>query len=520
MNPNQSLYFSKLSSMTLFKHKYIFYILTILVLALLPRLYKVNSYPPHLNWDEVSLGYNAYSILKTGKDEYVYLTTIPVKLFDLNSLSTKFVSIVSGSVSVVFIFLLLDLIFNHKPTSFVLALLYSICPWAIFLSRIALEANLFLCLFIACIYFLVVKKYSLSLIFYSLCLFTYNSSRVLLPFFIFLFAFTLIKSHVRFSSFITKHKYGLLFFLVCFVLFMAQTFNQSGQARYKWVSLLDQGAINQINQLRQVYPRILVNKVTYFLYQVISNYLSHFNPGFLFAKGGSHYQFNIPNFYLLSPFLLPFFIAGIFYFLKNRYYLPLFILLISPLPSSITRDAPHTLRSIVFLSSSTFISLVGLGSLLSRSFYKIVIVALFIGILSQISFWKKYKQYSVDYSSSWQYGYDQLTSYLKSNYSKYQHIYITKEYGEPHEFLMFYWPWPPSDYQLDTTKTWRFQSDWFWIDSFDKFTFVNDWDMPQVSIPNNSLVVTSPKNMATGNLNLLKTINYPDNSQTFLIFSN
>ena len=42
----------------------------IVLLAFFLRFYKVTEIPPSLNWDEVSIGYNAYSILKTGRDEW------------------------------------------------------------------------------------------------------------------------------------------------------------------------------------------------------------------------------------------------------------------------------------------------------------------------------------------------------------------------------------------------------------------------------------------------------------------
>ena len=34
------------------------------------RLYQLGDVPPSPDWDETALGYNAYSISKTGKDEY------------------------------------------------------------------------------------------------------------------------------------------------------------------------------------------------------------------------------------------------------------------------------------------------------------------------------------------------------------------------------------------------------------------------------------------------------------------
>jgi len=46
------------------------YLVLILVLAVFLRFYKIGQVPPSLNWDEVAMGYNAYSILKTGQDEW------------------------------------------------------------------------------------------------------------------------------------------------------------------------------------------------------------------------------------------------------------------------------------------------------------------------------------------------------------------------------------------------------------------------------------------------------------------
>ena len=52
----------------MFKNNKIFFIL-IFIAAFAIRFFNANQYPPLL-WDEASIGYNAYSILQTGKDEY------------------------------------------------------------------------------------------------------------------------------------------------------------------------------------------------------------------------------------------------------------------------------------------------------------------------------------------------------------------------------------------------------------------------------------------------------------------
>ena len=45
-------------------------LIAIIILSFLLRFVLLDKVPPSLNWDEVSQGYNAYSILKTGRDEW------------------------------------------------------------------------------------------------------------------------------------------------------------------------------------------------------------------------------------------------------------------------------------------------------------------------------------------------------------------------------------------------------------------------------------------------------------------
>ena len=48
------------------------FLLAIIILAFILRFYKLGQIPPSLDWDETAHGYNAYSILKTARDEYGY----------------------------------------------------------------------------------------------------------------------------------------------------------------------------------------------------------------------------------------------------------------------------------------------------------------------------------------------------------------------------------------------------------------------------------------------------------------
>ncbi len=511
---------------------------SIIISAFILRIIFIDSLPPSLNWDEVSLGYNAYSILKTAKDEwgttlplifraygdyklplYSYLSIPFIAILGLNSLSIKLLSIISGTILVYLSYLIIYKLTKSKTSSLLSAALIAFSPWSIFLSRIALEANLFLLLFSASLYFLISKKLTPSSVFLALSLFAYNSSRVIFPFLITLIAIFQFKDKKTFS--IKKY----LPLLLALIIVATQMLNQSGQIRYKWVSLLDQGAINQINELQSQYPRAIVNKATYFAYLSSKNYLSHLNPAFLFKNGSSNYQFNIQSFYLLNPLLLPLLLLGIYYLIKNyqhsKHLSFLLLLLISPLPSAITRDAPHTLRSITFIFLSTLAialssALFKTNKISSKIISFMIIISL---IISQYQFWPKYKQYSIDYSQSWQYSHQEMVNYLKNNYQDYDQILITKKYGEPHEFILFYWPWNPQSYQTDVNKISDYHSDWYWVDAFDKFVFLNDWELKEktISPTKNTLLVTSPDNYNQDSFTKLETIYFKDGKPAFEI---
>jgi len=514
----------------------------IILLGFLLRIVSINQYPPSLNWDEISHGYNAYSILKTGKDEwgisfptifraygdyklplYIYLTVPFVAIFGLNAISVKFVSILSGTFLALIIYLIIKKIFpKNNVLSLIGAALIAFSPTTIFLSRIALEANLFLFLFSLSIYFLITKKYSLSSFVYALSLLTYNSSRVLLPFYLALLIFLIIKNKYKLSL----NWFKFIPFLAIISLVAFQMLDQSGQARYQWVSLLDQGSINQINELRQIYPRVIINKLTFFTFYSFKNYISFFNPQYLFFNGASNYQFSIPNFFLFSPFLLPFLLLGLIRLFKgiktnNNYLILLFWLIISPLPSAITRDAPHILRGITFLPIIVILITLGFSNFNKTITKLLTIYLILVLVVGQFLFWNKYKEYSKNYSQSWQYAYKQSVDYIKDNYSQYNQIIFTKKYGEAHEFILFYYPIDPNSYHIDNQKNWDYHATWYWVNAFDKFKFINDWEIKDFTqnIDKNlkTLLITSPNNYNEDSTSLIKTINFLDQTPAFQI---
>lgn len=574
-----------------------FSLIALIIFAAILRFYKLSDLPPSLNWDEVSHGYNAYSILKTGRDEwgnfmpiifraygdyklpvYIYLTAVSEFFFGLTPFAVRFVSALSGVGTVIFTYFLTKEIFPVKKINpqlaLTAALLVAIEPWSLFLSRAALEANLALFLFVSGIYFFFrfLNFHTLhfllpTTILLGLTVWTYNSYRIFTPLIVIAICFIYKEQLIKFYSAKKRLVYLPLLILSLFLIPMFyQLLTSVGQARYSNVQMLDDGTIARIEQKRnEGGSRYVYNKVTYFATGFTKNYISHFSPEFLFLEGGNNYQFSVPGRGVMYPINIIFFYLGfaaIFWKvlrLNNEYsygrrnwVLVLIWLLLAPIPSSLTREAPHVLRTITLLPIPMILTSVGLLTFLSwfknkKNTYILLFTSYFIFItLLTLNYLKSYfKDYRLNYSQSWQYGYGQVADYIKVNYANYDKIVITKKYGEPHEFLLFFLKLDPKNYRDNQNLNRFYQSNWYWVDGFDKFYFINDWEISEnndSNIPRSlvekdlfklesdeivdcygsnakCLLVTSPDNYPSG-WTKLDSINFLNGKPVFEIYEN
>jgi 4-amino-4-deoxy-L-arabinose transferase-like glycosyltransferase len=544
----------------------------ILLFATVTRLIALGSTPPSLNWDEVSHGYNAYSILQNGTDEwgerfpiifraygdyklpvYIYLTAISERIFGINEFAVRLPGALAGIVSVIFTYLLSNKVVKNKSIALLAALLIAISPWSFFLSRGAFEANVALTLIISGVYYWLIgverknKMIILGVMLLGLSVWTYNSARLFVPLLLFAGHVVylkdlkgLLKSRLLVSGYLLL---TIFFFLPMFY----QLLNPIGSARYDAVKILEAGAISRIeeqrnmSQLPEIIEKIAFNKVVYFSQVFLGNYIQYFSPEFLFLSGGSHYQFSIPGRGLLYIVTFPFLVIGVLFVLKRssldkEYRLVLIWLFVAPIAASVTREQMHVLRSIVMLPIPVFLIAIGFWEFVRRLQRVRVVFSVFI-ILLLLSFFDYARVYAIeyehDYSWSWQYGYKDIVQYSMKNYKEYDKIIVTKKYGEPHEFVLFYSKWEPERYLKDSQLNRFYQSDWYWVDSFDKFYFVNDWEIPVSNSQifslesgqtvdcekDKCLLITSPAN-APENWVKLKTTSFLDGKPAFEIYEN
>src|SRR3972149_11059967 len=136
-----------------FNHILVF-LLLLTILGGFFRFYQITKNPISLSIDEVAFGYNAFSILKTGRDEYgkflpltfkstgdyknpvpIYLMVPSVALFGLNEFSVRFPTALIATLSIPLFFLFFMEISGSQIISLVATLFLTISPWHIYYSR-------------------------------------------------------------------------------------------------------------------------------------------------------------------------------------------------------------------------------------------------------------------------------------------------------------------------------------------------------------------------------------------------
>ncbi len=184
------------------KNKLVLFLLIFMGLGinLLVRVVDLAKSPLGVTWDEAGVGFNSYSLLKTGKDEYgvrwplifrslgdykpafySYLSMVPIKVLGLNIVSTRLVSALAGTLALVSLGLWLNLFVKNKYLVWILVALIGLGPVRLHFSRMALETNLSSMFFGFGSYWWIKSKRWLGLGAMILAMWSYHSAKMAAP---------------------------------------------------------------------------------------------------------------------------------------------------------------------------------------------------------------------------------------------------------------------------------------------------------------------------------------------------
>ena len=357
-------------------------LILIIILAAVLRLWQLGSIPPSPDWDEAALGYDAYSILHTGKDEfgkflpvvlrsfddykpalYAYLSIPTIILFGLGTFAVRLPSAIFGIISVLAVFFLVEELFDKYKYKDYLSLLASfflaISPWSIQFSRVGFEANVGDALNLLMVLFFVKGLRNRRLLFVSaffagLCIYVYQSEKVFTPLLVLALAFIFRKQLLSISR---RYIFAVIIFGLIvvspMVLYIVQNraalLRVTGTSIFSYQTELLKRDIVNLEQDRENNDKIgllLDNRRFVYVRTIVSGYISHFDPNWIFISGDIS-RHHAPNMGILYLFEFPLILLGVYFLIfgdfdKKTKLLVFSWLLLAPVPASIIQREYRT----------------------------------------------------------------------------------------------------------------------------------------------------------------------------------
>ena len=478
------------------KKRVLFLLLAVFALDIFLRFYRLGEVPVGLHTDEAYLGYNAYSILKTGREitgnflpvhlksflyspaGYTYSSIPFIFIFGLDAFSVRFSSALFGSLTVFLVFVFVRKLFAGSKKADHLALLSSfflaISPWHVNLSRVATD-NVLVVFFITLgvilyLYWLDRGKYYLfflSLFSFFITLFIYQAPRSFLPLFLPLLFLVFTK-----KIFTPRNLIPLVSFIIVIILPVLFILHSPELSyRIKTLSIFQNPQTQLVlnEQLREdgvaglgsSEARVFNNKMINYSNTFFQIYFKHFSYDFLFTDAGFPDRYRVPGMGLLYLFELPLLLLGIWKIFNLNKKIGVFVIgwiLLSPVGSALTfDDVPNLQRTLLMFPAISMLTGFGFFALLeflNKTIKKIFILQttyLIIGgiiIYGLMYYLQAYYVHQV-FHRPWfrQEGYQKLVFELNKYSKSFNKIVITDAQLNPTIFLLFYNKYDPAGIQ-------------------------------------------------------------------------
>lgn len=535
------------------------------------RFFQFTINPPSLNIDEVSIGYSAFSILKTGKDEngvfmpmffastgdyknpvLIYSIVPSIALFGLNEFSVRLSTALVGVLSIPVIYMLVVVLIGSQRIALFSSLILALSPWHIFYSRYASDSLMATFITMIGVYSLLrlIKKNGyvwviVSPFMLALPMYTYHSQRL----FIIMFLTTLFFTNYRLFK---KKKlfYSLVLFVILTIplVLFSIVGNAGKRATMVFLSQDIEYTRNIIldHLVRGVsldgFMNLLLKPLTIFSHENfllflfwLKRYLSYFQPDFLFFSGLNMTQNVTAGIGVLYFFEFPWLVLGLYRLIKEKIpckWLIFLWILLGIFPASLANNQQSSVRTLLILPALILIIALGLDLFIQlilkikQNFLRVSVFLMY-SCFVLLTFLQTYLVFSIHFplqkSEAFMYGTKESVLYALENKEKYREIVFDPYRGIdaqnivniPHMYILFYSKYDPLKYQ---TERKQFGSEYF---SFDKFT-IRPIDLRGDISKKNTLFIGSPWSLPEKDLNqksIIKRIYLLNGSLALLIVS-
>ncbi len=432
------------------------------------RFYWLTRVPPALNSDEVAIGYNAYSILTTGKDEYgtrypvlfrsfddykmpvyVYLAAGAMKVFGFGDFAVRFPSALAGTLTVLLTYFLTQELFRKKSVALVASFLLAISPWSVQFSRAGYEANVAVFFIVFGAYLFLRRAYVPSAILFSLSVWTYLTPRIFVPLFVaglaIIFARELWERKIAVAAAVAVGII-LLFPIVRLTLSPEGRMRAAGVSAFANSGDLAKSAA-RLSRDSGVWKIFDNRRITYAV-TFLRGYFSHFDPNFLFLDKSIE-KYRAPDVGLLYLFELPLLLCGL-HMLAKRWNAASSLLFwwmaAAPVAAAFTLQFPHPVRTLVFLPTFQIISAAGLVRIWEKFAWARYAVVAVIAVSFIFYVHQYFVVLPVEDAQYWYAGRREMTQKLNALKREYDTIYVSNALDFPYVFYLYYSPVDPASY--------------------------------------------------------------------------
>ena len=537
------------------------YLILVLFFGAIFRLWGLGKIPEGFHADEAAFGYNAYSLLKTGKDEYgkviplvlrsfddykgaiySYLTVPFVALFGLNEFSVRLPTAIAGIVIVLVSAVMTLALTQNVLLSLVTATVVSFSPSSLLLSRVQsdpLVAVLFMLVGWYCIGKYVGSKKSIWVLcglgVWIISCFTYASPRVLLLGFIpLLFWFYYPQLDKKMKLVFTIIIVSILFTSIYLM------FESSGSRFGQTNIFSSQDVILPLNeQIREdgvagstiLSTRMYHNKIVDYGRYIIHNYANYFGFDFLFFQAYQPEREKIPNIGFMYLVDLPFMLIGLYQIIKSKKRWGYFIfgwLLFTPLTLAVFgQETPNIHRYYFSILPGSIIVAYGIIQSIKfthKNIRPFVIIGIAVLYSMNISYFihELFVHQPLHFPYYRGFAYKEMVHSLQNIYHSYDKIVVTKTNQSPYIYLLFYMGYSPKRYQqLGSPRDYDYTG-------FEKYIFV-PLDCPNIKYQQ-AIAQQYPKMRVlyinkggcsiTTNSKLIQSIGWRDGSEAFQFVEN
>jgi 4-amino-4-deoxy-L-arabinose transferase-like glycosyltransferase len=435
------------------------------------RVVRLDLSPPGFMQDEACDGYDAYCLVKTGRDQHGHFLPLTMQAFNdyrmplfdyslvpfvaafgLKPVSVRLCAAMWGIADLAAIAIIAGLTLGW-PGAAISALLIAFSPWHLHFSRFGIEgtaASATVDLAMASFFLWLSGRKNRWLLvsgfFFGLSLYSYSITKAFVPLMIGWLALFYWRDLMRSARIaVAAISLVILFALPQAVMLLQRTADM--QARFNQISVFNSDA-SMLDSGDSMLDRFNLFR---------SGLASYFSPSYLFVNGDDTLVLHPPGFGELLPEQAPLIALGLFALLGVRRRKLALLLLgwitMAALPAAMLIPSPHSLHDFLAFAPWTLLSALGfvvlLESALPYPLLKLATAAVLVvaTIVSGVQFVRFYfRDYPGLARLEFRYGLDQVVRQIEQYGDDRQRVFLT-ELNQGYIYVLFFRAYPPELFQ-------------------------------------------------------------------------